>query len=179
MDIKQLEVFVKVFENKSFSKAADDLGLSQPTVSAHIQNLEEFLGKRLFDRVGRKVIPTLEAKVLYRHAVDILKKRDEALSDLLSLEKEFTGVVRVAASNIPGDYLFPHVIKKLKEKFPKIAFVVEIFDSNRVLEILKEQLPNYDVGFVGVEVRDPKFEVKKIHDDEIVLIAPPLSLIHI
>ncbi len=173
MDIKQLEVFVKVFENSSFSKAAEDLGISQPTVSAHIQNLEEFLGRKLFDRIGRKVVPTLEAKVLYRHAVEILKKRDEALSSLLSLGKDFSGVVRIAASNIPGDYLFPHVVKKLKEKFPKVTFVVEIFDSNKVLEILKEQLPNYDIGFVGMEVKDGKFEVKTIHDDEIVLIAPP------
>jgi len=173
MDIKQLEVFVKVFENSSFSKAAEDLGISQPTVSAHIQNLEEFLGRKLFDRIGRKVVPTLEAKVLYRHAVEILKKRDEALSSLLSLGKDFSGVVRIAASNIPGDYLFPHVVKKLKEKFPKVTFVVEIFDSSRVLEILKEQLPNYDIGFVGMEVKDGKFEVKTIHDDEIVLIAPP------
>lgn len=174
MDIKQLEVFARVFENQSFSKAAQQLGLSQPTVSTHIQHLEDILGKKLFDRVGRKVIPTAEAKILYRHAVEILKKREEALAELLSLDrKPHTGTVKIAASNIPGDYLIPHALRKLRETFPEVTFILEIFDSSRVVSLLKEQLPSFDVGFVGFEVKDPKLEVKKIHDDEIVLIAPP------
>ena len=174
MDIKQLEVFVRVFENRSFSKAAQQLGLSQPTVSAHIQHLESTLGKKLFDRVARRVVPTAEARILYRHAVEILKKRDEALADLLSLDSApLTGVVKIAASNIPGDYFIPHVLAKIKNLFPKITLSVEIFDSNRVLSLLKEQLPSFDMGFVGVEVVDPKFEAKVVHSDEIVLIAPP------
>ncbi len=174
MDIKQLEVFARVFENQSFSKAAQQLGLSQPTVSTHIQHLEDILGKKLFDRVGRRVIPTAEARILYRHAVEILKKREEALAELLSLDKKpHTGTVKIAASNIPGDYLIPHVLRRLRDIFPEVTFVVEIFDSNKVIGILKEQLPAFDIGFVGLEVKDPKLESKKIHDDEIVLIAPP------
>ncbi len=174
MDIKQLEVFARVFENQSFSKAAQQLGLSQPTVSTHIQHLEDILGKKLFDRVGRKVIPTAEAKILYRHAVEILKKREEALAELLSLDRQpHSGTVKIAASNIPGDYLIPHALRKLREIFPEVTFILEIFDSTRVISLLKEQLPLFDIGFVGAEVKDPKLEVKKIHDDEIVLIAPP------
>jgi DNA-binding transcriptional LysR family regulator len=174
MDIRQLEVFTKVFENQSFSRAAQQLGLSQPTVSTHIQHLEDILGKKLFDRLGRRVIPTQEAKILYRHAVEILRKRDEALAELLSLDgSASSGTVRVAASNIPGDYLIPHALNRLKELLPEVVFLVEIFDSNRVVKLLKENLPNYDLGFIGLEVSDPKLELKKIHDDEIVLIAPP------
>ena len=173
MDIKQLEVFARVFENQSFSKAAQQLGLSQPTVSTHIQHLEDLLGKKLFDRVGRRVVPTAEARILYRHAVEILKKREEALAELLSLDrKPHRGTVRIAASNIPGDYLFPHVLKRLKDLFPEVIFILEIVDSSRVLALLKEQLPSFDLGFVGIETKDQKFEAKKIHDDEIVLIAP-------
>ncbi|MEO2065542.1 MAG: selenium metabolism-associated LysR family transcriptional regulator [Desulfurobacteriaceae bacterium] len=174
MDIKQLEVFAKVFENRSFSKAAKQLGLSQPTVSTHIQHLEDSLGKKLFDRLGRRVVPTEEAKILYKHAVEILKKRDEALAELLSLDSsKISGKVRIAASNIPGDYLIPHVLIKLKELLPEVTFQVEIYDSSKVLNLLRENIPNFDLGFVGLEVFDPKFEVKKVHDDEIVLISPP------
>ncbi|SMO67906.1 DNA-binding transcriptional regulator, LysR family [Balnearium lithotrophicum] len=174
MDIKQLEVFARVFENNSFSKAAHKLGLSQPTVSAHIQNLEESIGKKLFDRVGRRIVPTQEAKILYRHAVEILKKRDEALSELRSLNgKGFSGLVRVAASNIPGDYFVPHMLKRIREKFPKVLFRVEILDSSKVLKALTEQIPIYDLGFVGMEPQNKRLESKRIHDDEIVLIAPP------
>ncbi|RKQ61845.1 DNA-binding transcriptional LysR family regulator [Thermovibrio guaymasensis] len=174
MDIKQLEVFAKVFENRSFSKAAKQLGLSQPTVSTHIQHLEDSLGKKLFDRLGRRVVPTEEAKILYKHAVEILKKRDEALAELLSLDSsKVSGKVRIAASNIPGDYLIPHLLIKLKELLPEVTFQVEIYDSSKVLNLLRENIPNFDLGFVGLEVFDPKFEVKKVHNDEIVLISPP------
>jgi DNA-binding transcriptional LysR family regulator len=174
MDIRQLEVFAKVFENQSFSRAAQELGLSQPTVSTHIQHLEDFLGKKLFDRVGRKVIPTAEAKILYRHAVEILKKREEALASLLSLNgTRMSGTVKIAASNIPGDYLIPHALKKLKELLPEVTFSVEIVDSSRVVTLLKESIPSYDLGFVGMEVEDPKLETRKILRDEITLIAHP------
>ncbi|WP_456342660.1 selenium metabolism-associated LysR family transcriptional regulator [Thermovibrio sp.] len=174
MDIRQLEVFTKVFENQSFSKAAQQLGLSQPTVSTHIQHLEDILGKKLFDRLGRKVIPTEEAKILYRYAVEILKKREEALAELLSLDSsKLSGRVRIAASNIPGDYFLPHFLNKLKELLPQVLFQIEIYDSNRVVKLLRESIPNFDLGFIGLEVNDPKLELKKIHDDEIVLIAPP------
>jgi DNA-binding transcriptional LysR family regulator len=174
MDIRQLEVFTKVFENQSFSKAAQQLGLSQPTVSTHIQHLEDLIGKRLFDRLGRRVIPTQEAKILYKHAVEILKKREEALAELSSLdESRLSGTVKLAASNIPGDYLIPHILNRLKELLPKVVFQVEIYDSNRVIKLLKESIPEYDLGFVGVEPNDSKLEAKKVHDDEIVLIAPP------
>jgi DNA-binding transcriptional LysR family regulator len=173
MDIRQLEVFAKVFENQSFSKAAQQLGLSQPTVSTHIQHLEDFLGKKLFDRVGRKVVPTAEAKILYRHAVEILKKREEALASLLSINgTQVGGTVKIAASNIPGDYFIPHALKRIKELLPNSTFVVEIYDSNKVLNLLKESIPSFDIGFVGTEVEDPRFDAQKIHRDEIVLIAP-------
>ena len=172
MDLRQLEVFAKVFELKSFSKAAEKLSISQPTVSAHIQNLEDELGLRLFDRVGRKVIPTHEAKILYRYAVELLKKKEEALSELLSVTKKSKGTLRIAASNIPGDYLIPHILPKLKHIMPEVVIQVEILDSRKVVKQLKEAIPEYDIGFVGSKISDQKLEYKKILDDEIVLIAP-------
>lgn len=172
MDLRQLEVFIKVFELRSFSKAAERLNISQPTVSAHIQNLEDELGLRLFDRVG-KVVPTYEAKILYRHSVELLKKKDEALSELLSVTKNFRGVLRIVASNIPGDYLIPQTLSAIKHLMPEVVIKVGILDSKGVLKQLKEVIPDYDIGFVGSKITDPKLEYKKILNDEIVLIAPP------
>jgi len=173
MDIRQLEVFAKVFELKSFSKAAEKLGISQPTVSAHVQHLEDTLGKRLFDRIGRKVVPTVEAKVLYRYAVEILRKRDEAIAELLSLDSNSEGTLRIAASNIPGDFLIPHIIPELKKLLPQTIIVVEILDSRKVVKLLTESIPDFDIGFVGIEVSDPRLERKKVIEDEIILIASP------
>ena len=173
MDIRQLEVFAKVFELKSFSKAAEKLGISQPTVSAHVQHLEDTLGKRLFDRIGRKVVPTVEAKVLYRYAVEILRKRDEAIAELFSLDSNSEGTLRIAASNIPGDSLIPHIIPELKKLLPQTIIVVEILDSRKVVKLLTESIPDFDIGFVGIEVSDPRLERKKVIEDEIILIASP------
>ncbi len=172
MDIRQLEVFSKVFELRSFSRAAERLGISQPTVSAHIQCLEDTLGRRLFDRVGRKVIPTEEAKILYRYAIDILRKREEALSEILSLDKKVSGTVRIAASNIPGNFLIPKALPYFKNLLPDATVQVEIMDSKKVVKALSENVPPFDVGFVGTRVRNEKFESKQIGEDRIVLIAP-------
>jgi len=173
MDIRQLEVFTKVFELKSFSKAAEKLGISQPTVSAHVQHLEDSLGKRLFDRVGRKVVPTVEAKVLYRYALEILRKREEAIAELLSLDKSSEGTLKIAASNIPGDFLIPHAISEIKKLLPSTIVVVEILDSQKVVKLLTESIPDFDIGFVGIDVSDHRLEKKKVMEDEIILIAPP------
>jgi DNA-binding transcriptional LysR family regulator len=174
MDIRQLEVFARVFERQSFSKAAQQLGLSQPTVSNHIQHLEDSLGKKLFDRLGRRVVPTQEAKILYKHAVEILKKREEAIAELLSLDtSNLEGTLKVAASNIPGDYLIPRAIKKIKKLLPKTFIEVEIYDSSRVIKLLKESFPQFEIGFVGLKPKEAKLEHREIVGDEIVLIAPP------
>ncbi len=173
MDIRQLEVFSKVFELQSFSRAAERLGISQPTVSAHIQHLEDILGRKLFDRVGRKVIPTEEARVLYRHAIDILRKREEALSEVLSLDKKVSGTVRIAASNIPGDFLIPKALSHIRKFLPNVSVRVEIMDSKQVIRALSENVPLFDVGFVGTQVKSGKFESKEVGEDRIVLIAPP------
>ncbi|RUM45196.1 MAG: LysR family transcriptional regulator [Desulfurobacterium sp.] len=173
MDIRQLEVFTKVFELKSFSKAAEKLGISQPTVSAHVQHLEDSLGKRLFDRVGRKVIPTVEAKVLYRYAVEILRKREEAIAELLSLDSKSEGTLKIAASNIPGDFLIPHAIPEIRKLLSSTTVVVEILDSRKVVKLLTESIPEFDIGFVGIDILDHRLEKKKVMEDEIILIAPP------
>ncbi len=173
MEIRQLEVFCQVYEQESFSKAAERLGISQPTVSSHIQHLEDYLGKKLFDRTGKRVIPTPEARILYRYALEILKKRNEALSEILSVEKSPSGILKIGASNIPGDYILPSALKKIRAYLPKVVLHVEIFDSSKVLKLLKENFPEIDIGIVGRKINDSSFEWKLIGNDEIVLIAPP------
>ncbi|MEO2083815.1 MAG: LysR substrate-binding domain-containing protein, partial [Desulfurobacteriaceae bacterium] len=120
------------------------------------------------------MVPTAEAELLYRHAVEILRKREEAISELLSLDK--TPVfkeVRIAASNIPGDYLLPHNLNRLRNIFSGAKVIVDILDSQKVLTVLLEKASIYDLGFVGTEVDDSRIESKKVLSDEIVLIAPP------
>ncbi|NIA11081.1 MAG: LysR family transcriptional regulator, partial [Nitrospiraceae bacterium] len=172
MDIKQLEIVAKVAELRSFSKAAESLNISQPTVSMHIQNLERELKAKLFDRLGKKVIPTPEGKLLYRYALDIIGKRNEALRELTSFNKTFKTTVRILASNIPGEYLIPWVIQRTEKLIPNALMDVEILDTKKVIGLLEREIPDYDIGFVGGKVAKPKLEYKGIIEDELILIAP-------
>ena len=92
MDIRKLDVFCKVVELKSFTKAAQAVRLSQPTVSDHIRNLEEELGQKLLDRLGREVEPTPVGRLLYGYATKILRLQQETLQALA----EFNGGISAA-----------------------------------------------------------------------------------
>jgi DNA-binding transcriptional LysR family regulator len=172
MDIRQLEVFAKVAEFKSFSKAADKMGISQPTVSAHIQNLESELGVRLFDRSGRKVFLTTEGKVLLKYAKDIIRKKEEALSKVLSISENLSGDLKIAASNVPGEYFLPAILPLIRKLMPSVRLTVDVFDSRKVIKLLSEEFPEYDIGFVGSSLKSRNLEYKEVMKDELVLVAP-------
>jgi DNA-binding transcriptional LysR family regulator len=107
MDLHHLKIFVSVFKNRSFSKASQDLSLTQPTVSDHIQTLERELKCKLFDRLGRTILPTKEAEILSLYAAEVIDKA-EALKEALGiLRKEVEGELVLGASTIPGTYLIP------------------------------------------------------------------------
>jgi len=171
MDIKQLEIFTKIVELKSFSRAAEAIYLTQPTVSGHIQSLEEELGQRLLDRLGREVVPTKAGKVLYEYAKKMVALRDEAGQALDQLMGRMKGEIVIGGSTIPGEYLLPAIIGRFREKYPEITVVLKIGDTvdivNRVLT------GECEVGIVGSRVDDSRLEYREFVKDELVLIASP------
>src|SRR6202158_2765253 len=134
MDLRQLEIFVKVAELKSFSKAAEALFLTQPTVSEHIRTLEQELGVRLLDRLGRGAEATAAGRLLLSHATRMLQLQREALQAMDSFQGRLAGELHVAASTIPGEYVLPALIGRFKEKFPDIAITLLIGDSRAVVD---------------------------------------------
>ncbi|HEY4908070.1 MAG TPA: LysR family transcriptional regulator, partial [Methylomirabilota bacterium] len=105
MDLRQLEIFVRVAELKSFSKAADALFLTQPTVSEHIRTLEQELGVRLLDRLGRGAEATRAGQLLVTHATRILQLQREARQAMDQFQGKLVGELAVGASTIPGEYV--------------------------------------------------------------------------
>ena len=171
MDIKQLEVFVKVAKFKSFTKAAEELNLSQPTVSLHIQNLEKELGVKLFDREGRRATLTPPGKALYKYALEIVKLRRKALlivkETLGKIEGEFT----VGASTVPGEYILPKVLTKFVSEYPATKFQIRILDSEAIInEVFSE---NLEIGFVGSKKETDKLEFIPFLKDEIIIARSP------
>src|SRR5882672_8630084 len=134
MDLRQLEIFVKVAELKSFSKAAEALFLTQPTVSEHIRTLEQELGVRLLDRLGRGAEATRAGQLLVTHATRILQLQREARQAMDQFQGKLVGELAVGASTIPGEYVLPPLLGRFKEKFPDISVTLLIGDSRQVAE---------------------------------------------
>src|SRR5499426_3484466 len=102
MDTRQLAAFCAVVERKSFSQAAERLGVTQPAVSLQVRSLEERLGHKLLDRSGRRVEPTEAGLALYRNAQRLLAAEEQLLADLDDGDGELTGRLAIGASTGPG-----------------------------------------------------------------------------
>ncbi|EKN64507.1 transcriptional regulator, LysR family protein [Neobacillus bataviensis LMG 21833] len=169
MDLHQLYVFTKVVEHKSFSKAADDIFLSQSTVSSHIQGLEKTLGLRLFDRVGRESILTPNGERLYGWARKLLLLKDQALLDLKQGMMELRGMIRIAASSVPGQFMIPKMVKQYREKYPEVMFHINQSSSKNVAE--KVLNGSVDIGILGEKYEDDKLRYIPLLKEKLVLIT--------
>jgi DNA-binding transcriptional LysR family regulator len=170
MDLRQLEIFVKVAELKSFSKAALALFLTQPTISEHIRTLEQELGVRLLDRLGRGAEPTSAGRLLLSHATRMLQLQRETLQAMDSFQGRLAGDLLVAASTIPGEYVLPPLIGRFKEKFPDIAITLLIGDSRAVVDWVAEG--RAEIGVVGARLPHRGVEYRELMPDELVLVVP-------
>jgi DNA-binding transcriptional LysR family regulator len=170
MDFRRLEVFIQVYELKSFSKAGQSLYLSQPTISEHIRLLEENLGLTLFDRQGKEILPTKAGQILYQYATQLMALRRESLRAINQFRDKGTGELAVGGSNIPGQYILPVFLGRFKNLFPKINIHLLIGDSKNITEYLLEG--SIEIGLVGVKVENRKISCQHLIKDELICIAP-------
>lgn len=169
MDLHQLYIFTKVVEHKSFSKAAEDIFLSQSTVSSHIQALEKSLNFNLFDRVGRESILTPNGERLYHWAQKILHLKDQALFDLNNGMTDFQGAIRIAASSVPGQFIVPKMVKQFREKYNNVTFHVNESPSKIVAE--KVLNGSVDIGILGEKYENDKLCYIPLLKEKLVLIT--------
>ncbi len=142
-----MQAFARVYELQSFSKAGEDLFLSQPTISTHVLSLEDELGVKLFDRIGRTVMPTLAGQVLHAGVQKIFRILEETKADIHDLKNQVCGKVVVGGSTIPSNYLLPVVLSDFRKKFPEVCVDLRIGDSIKVCQdVLSGEL---DFGIVG------------------------------
>lgn len=170
MDLHQLYIFTKVVEHKSFSKAADDIYLSQSTVSSHIHSLEKSLNTILFDRVGRESILTPYGERLYEWALKMIQLKDEALLDLNEGLKDIKGNIRIAASSVPGQYIIPRMIKKFRKENQHVTFYVKQASSKVVAE--KVLNGSVDFGILGEKYQNDRLHYIPLLKEKLVLITP-------
>lgn len=134
MDFWQLTIFCKVVEFKSFSRAAEAIHLSQPTVSSHIKDLEEHCGFRLLDRLGKEVLPTKAGELLFTYAKRLLALRDETESALSQFRGITKGSLTLGGSTIPGGYILPEVIGRFVKSHPEVQISLIIRDTREIAD---------------------------------------------
>lgn len=170
MDLWQLNVFCKVVEAKSFSKAGQKIHLSQPTVSSHIKDLESYFDTRLIDRFSRKAEPTPAGKLLYNYARRLIALKEEmenSLGEFLGTKK---GNLAIGGSTIPGGYLLPKYIGKFTRTHPQIHIRLEIADTEKIIQkILEGQL---ELGVVGARSDYKDIIQHTLIEDEMRLVVP-------
>jgi len=176
MDLRQLEIFVKVAELKSFSKAAQALRLTQPTISEHIRTLEQELGVRLLDRLGRGAEATRAGQLLLSHATRMLQLQRETLQAMDSFQGRLAGDLHVAASTIPGEYVLPALIGRFKEKFPDIVVSLLIGDTRAVVDWVIDG--RAEVAVVGAKLAHRAIEYRELMPDELVVAVPAVHPWH-
>ena len=166
MDFKQLRSFVAVADCGSFTQAAAQLYTSQPTVSAHIRQLEEELQQRLFLRTTKSLSITPHGRELYDYAVQVLSLQDR----LLAGWRQGEHVVSLGVSTIPSAYLLPDLLARFSVLHPDVSFDIHQSDSSGVLRALRTG--RFDLGLTGMTAPDEDLVFTPLYQDTMVLIAP-------
>lgn len=167
MEFKQLESYAAVVRHQSFTKAAESLFISQPTISIHIRALEEELNTQLLMRTTKNIEVTPEGMKLYEYVLNLLELRDRMMQECSAGSKN---IIHLGASTIPSAYILPEVLPKFGKLKPNTFFVIHQSDSKAVADGLTDGV--FDVGLVGMPVERENLICEKFCQDRMVIITP-------
>ena len=170
LDLHKLEIFYWVAEHKSFSQAAELLSLRQPTVSAHVQELENALGGKLLYRIPGKVSLTPLGQMLAERAKNLLAFKRDTVAAVEQFHGTLSGELWVGGSSIPGEYLLPPKLGEFTKKYPHVKPILRIGDSAGIVSDLLDG--KVEIAFVGFKGADARLTFAEIWDDEMVLAVP-------
>jgi DNA-binding transcriptional LysR family regulator len=170
LDLHKLEVFYWVAELRSFSDAAERLSLRQPTVSAHVQELEKALGGELLYRIRGRVSLTPLGELVADKARNLLALKREAVAAVEQFHGTLSGELWIGGSNIPGQYLLPPRLGVFIEKYPEVKPILRIGDSAGIVDDVLEG--KVELGFVGFKGGNGPLSFEKIWQDEMILAVP-------
>lgn len=172
MDTRQLAAFCAVVEKRSFSQAAERLGVTQPAVSLQVRALEERLGQRLIDRSGRRVEPTEAGLRVYSNAKRLLQLEEQLIAEVAGGDDtELGGTLAIGASTGPGAHLVPLLLCEFQRRHPHVRIALSIFDTYAVID--KVAARELELGVVGALRRHRSLTFDPLVSDEIVLAVPP------
>ncbi len=169
MDFKQIEAFISVARFKSFSKAANTIFLSQPTISSHIASLERELNVQLFDRTSKVVYLTPAGESFLEYAINLINTRNNAISNLSNFNTTISGKLNLSASTTPCNSLVPDLINKFSHIYPDVRFNITEQGSGDIIKNILDL--NCEIGIVGTTIKNEKIKSYKLMEDDLVLIS--------
>ena len=172
ISLVHLRTFLAVVHFRSFTRAAVDLALTQPAVSAHIAQLEQEFNTALFNRTGRKIVVTDAGRLLERAAKDILARLEDVAGEIADLNNLKGGTISIGASRIVGVYMLSHILMRFRESYPEIEMQISIHSSHTIkLQIEDNQ---YDLAIVGEgnPIESDNIGVTVLGEDKLVIVAP-------
>ena len=172
MDTRQLAAFCAVVERKSFSQAAERLGVTQPAVSLQVRALEKRLGAQLLDRSGRRVEQTEAGARLYRGAQRLLALEEQLLEEVTGDgDGELTGELRLGASTGPAAVVVPLLLCEFQLENPGVKVALSVHDTHSVVELVASR--ELELGIVGAARRHRSVRFEPFFEDEVILACPP------
>src|ERR1700759_2660905 len=172
MDTRKLQAFCEVVERKSFSLAAERLGVTQPAVSLQVRSLEKRLGTQLLDRSGRRVEPTEAGLRFYRGAQRLLALEEEVVHDVSAeAEGDLTGILAIGASTGPGGVMLPRLLCEFAAEHPQLHVALTISDTQTIVDRVSDR--SLQLGIVGAAPRHRAVTYDPFFRDELVLALPP------
>ncbi len=170
MDFHRLEIFVEVVKKGTFSRAAETLFLTQPTVSSHMAKLEREVGSSLFERRGRKVVLTPAGEEFFPIARDIINMKARGLEKISRFNVESKGTIEIGASSTPGIYLLPGLLGEFKKENPGISFSINLTHSQKARELVASY--QSDLGITGEGELGKDLDQFLLYRDKMVGIIP-------
>jgi DNA-binding transcriptional LysR family regulator len=172
MDTRQLAAFCAVVEKKSFSQAAERLGVTQPAVSLQIRALEKRLGVQLLDRSGRRVEPTEAGHRLYRGAQRLLALEEQVLEEVAGEEEgALTGTLSLGASTGPAAIVVPLLLGEFQRRNAGVTISLTVSDTQSVVDRVADR--ELELGIVGAARRHRSVKFEPFFRDEVILVCPP------
>lgn len=166
-----LEIFHAVARLSSFSKASEEIHISQPSVSLQIRDLERYYGAPLFHRQGRRIRLTDVGEVVFRYTQRLFQTVEEMRRSVDNLKETVTGRLVLGASSTPGEYLVPQLLGRFSQFYPEIEVSLRIGNTTNITsQITSNQI---DLGLVGDAVEDPSILCTQFYTDELVVFGAP------
>ena len=172
LDSRQLRAFCVLSRTGSFTQTARELHLTQSGISHSMKALENDIGCRLLDRLGKKVVLTQAGEQLLKHATKILAEMETARGSLTQLGKWGRGRLRLGASTTACQHLIPPVLREFKESFPDHAIALETGDTDQLVASLLQH--RIDLALTLEAEKEPQLEFHPLFNDELLFILSPL-----